>query len=310
MGLLTQKKCVFVSERQELTRLPVLVSVTIIAKTLMQEGSLTVSELMARTGAPKKTFYRAMNALKDAEVVIQEGGTVYWYESYQTRIYQSQFEAERALEHSRYIAQGLVSLMPGSGLLRRPGLAPDVEYAGYALAHLKAAYPKVHHAYQQAERMREQTLGEEKRFEESVLARMPPSLGLRVPRRIPQIILADIKSVLRGGGPLYLDGLSVDGEEVRSLEYTLAGKDDFESLKKFVAGEEGLEENVGAGRRIVELENSYYKFAGDFEREAGLLIVQVENGTPLKGHCPVCPRVRVQSESGSPGGKPAERGAG
>ena len=103
--------------------------------------------------------------------------------------------------------------------------------------------------------------------------------------------------MLIGRAPPFLEGLRVEGEEVRSIGYTLAKKEALEDLKKFIIKEEINEENRNSCGIILSLGTRYYKLKKDLQMEIDTLIRMVENGIPLLGRCKLCPRIKIEKES-------------
>lgn len=279
-----------------MARQSIYVSIARIIKILRAEGSLSPGDLKKKVGMPRRTFYRALSALRDGGVVVKEGERYYWYEFVDTRRYGSEFEANQALKHSRNIASGLKHIMGRSGTYFVEGdLMPNAEYAEPALMHLRTGYSGTYEVFEKAENIRGQVNKKEREFEDGIKARLlASSLQPQYPEHVAKIVHNDIKEVLRGRKPYFLTNLHVEGEKVCSGAYTfLAESEMFEQLKHLIMKEEASKENKEICRRIVELENKYYNLRQIFEREIESLIMQVENGTPLKGSCQLCPRVKI-----------------
>jgi len=280
-----------------MARQPILVAVVQVIEILRAEGSLSPGELMKKVGVPKKTFYRALSALRDSGVVVKDDGRYYWYESLDTRIYENKFEHGLALKHSKNIVLGLKCITGSSSSYFVEGegnLMSKPEYAEPALMHLRTGYSGTYELYEKAENAKRQTNKKEDELEEGIKARLlASSLQLQYPQHVVKIILDDIKEVLRGRKPRFLADLHVEDENVRSCGYTLAKREMFESLKHFIMEEEASKENRESCSRIVELENKYYTLRQKFSRKIENLIMQVENGRPLKGNCQFCPKVKI-----------------
>ena len=280
---------------------PILVSIARIIKILRAEGSLSPGDLIKKVDVPKRTFYRALNALMDGGVVVKDGGRFYWYEFLDTRVYESEFEADQALKHSRNVALGLKHIIGRSmGYVVEGEVMPKAEYVEPALMHLRTGYSGTYEVFEKVEKVKGQVNKKEREFEEGVKARvLASSLQVQHPEHVAEIVLHDIKEVLRGRKPYFLTNLHVEGEKVESGAYAfLAKREMFEPLKHFIMEEESSKENRESCKRIVELENICYTLRQKFEREIESLIMQVENGRPLKGSCQVCPRVKIISKKG------------
>ena len=142
---------------------------------------------------------------------------------------------------------------------------------------------------------------EEQKFKEGVKAKLLAlSIQLSYPQHVTEIVLEDIKESLRGHAPYFLPKLRVEGEELRSGAYILAKLESEEAkketltiLRKFVTKEEKLKENREKCGKIVELESKYYTLNRSVEIDLESLIMQVENGTSLKGSCEMCPKIKI-----------------
>jgi len=267
-----------------------------IIKTLRAEGSLGSAELMDKVNAPKRTFYRAVSVLRDSGVVVMDSGKYFWYEFLDTRAYKNELEANLALKHSSNIASGLKHMIEGYRSYFVEGeLLPKANYVESALMHLKTGYGETYKLFEKAEETKKLVNKEELEFKERIKAKLlVSSLQTQYPENMAKIILDDIKEVLRGRKPSFLNDLQIKDGTVKSGGYTsLTAVGMFESLKHFMTEEEASKENRENCARIVERENRYYKLNQKFERETRGLVMQVENGTPLKGSCQMCPKVKI-----------------
>jgi len=279
-----------------MTRQPILMSLVNIIKILRAEGSLSPGDLMEKVDVSKKTFYRALSALRDSGVVVKDGGRYYWYEFLEARVYKNEFEANQALDHSKKIVSGLKHMIGRSASYWVEGeLIPKAEYAEPALMHLRTGYSGTYELYEKAENAKGQVNKKERQFKEGTTATLlASSLQVQYPENVVTIILEDVKEVLRGRKPYFLSNLRIEDEKAKSGGYTLSvRKEMFEPLKQFIMKEETSKENRESCARIVELENKYYTWRQKFEREIKILIMQVDNGRPLKGSCHVCPKVKI-----------------
>jgi len=275
---------------------PALGAVSKIVRILKERGSMSPGELLREVGVTKRTFYRALGALRDAGVIREESGFYYWYEHLETAEYQSEFEAEQALNHSRNIASGLQHLLERNVRDYAGGGLGRAEYAEYALTHLRTGYSGTYKDFQEAENVKRQTNENENKLIENIKAKLI-ALSLRVsyPTYVPEIVLADIKEVLRGRKPYFITDLKVEDEKVKSGAYAdLAKKEEFQSLKQFIIKEEMLKENMEYCRGILEMEHEYITLWQRFRKEIEVLLMQVGNGMPLKGGCQICPKVKVR----------------
>jgi hypothetical protein len=98
-----------------------------------------------------------------------------------------------------------------------------------------------------------------------------------------------------GREPSFLDSLKVVGDEVRSIGYSLAKKDAFDELRKFILEQEADIENRESCGIMINLGASYYKLRQSLEKEVKMLISIVENGSPLRGKCQLCPKVKIST---------------
>lgn len=280
----------------QVTRQPILVSIVKIINTLRTEGSLSPGELMSKVGAPRKTFYRALDALKESGVVVTEGGKHYWYESLDTRVYKSEFEAKLALDHSVNIASGLKHLVEsGRTYLIEGEHMSKPEYVKPAIMHLRTGYDRIFEIFENSENTRRQADAKEQELEKQIAERLRvSSLQTEYPENLVKIIIDDIKEILRGRQPHFSNDLQVQGEEVKSGSYTsLVKKEQFDSLKRFIAEQETSRKNEEICSEIVRLENKYFGLRQKFVEEIDILIMQVKNGTTLKGNCELCPKIEI-----------------
>lgn len=283
----------------QVTHQPVLVSVVRIIKALREKGSISPSELIDTVDMPKKTFYRALNALKESGIVAPEDGRYYWYDFRETRAYKSSFEAEQALKHSEKIASGLKHLIgPGRTYYSEDELLPNPEYMEFALIHLRTAYNEFFKLFEKAESINRSANEKEQELLDEIKTKLQASsVETQYPKNIAKMILSDIKEILRGRKPYFLNDIRIQGKEVKSGSYTdlVKNKEMFESLKRFIIREEASKENRENCSKIVESENKYYTLRQKLESEIKILIMQVENGTPLLGNCQMCPKVEISS---------------
>jgi len=264
-----------------------------IARLLHEKGSATPEELMS--GISRRTFYRAVSVLRDAEVVVLEGRAYQWYDSTAKSVYRNAFEAKLALDHSTRIVTALQSLMAGVfAYSAEKDLLPRVEYSEDALAHLRTGYRRLYEDYGKAGNMKREISEGESEFREDVRARLIGALPeLSSGGVVADNILRDVKEVLRGHDPSFLLNLRVEGDEVRSNPHFLGRKELAEPLRRFISEEEQSTVNRESCGKIVDLENEYYVLMRRLEKEAAALVRQVINGTPLKGSCPMCPKARI-----------------
>jgi len=278
---------------------PILVSIARIIKILRAEGSLIPEDLRKKVGMSKRTFYRALSALRDGGVVVKDGGRYYWYEFVDTKVYESEFEANQDIQHSRNVASGLKHIIGRSTDFHfADELIAKAEYVEPALMHLRIGYSGTYELYEKAENIKRQANKKEHEFEEEIKAKLlASSLETQYPENVVTIILRDIKDVLRGRKPYFLNNLRIESEKVKSGAYTSLVKIEmFERLKHFITEEESSKENMESCGRIIELENKIFTLRQKFESKIESLVMQVENGRPLGGHCQMCPRVKIISK--------------
>lgn len=281
-----------------MTQLPILVSIVNIIKTLRTEGSLSPEDLMSKAGSSRKTFYRAIDALKESGVVVTKEGKYYWYESLDTRSYDTEFEAKLALDHSVNVASGLKHLIES-----RQASFIDIkrmsnhEYLQQALTHLRTGYDRIFAMFEKSEDTRRQTDAKEQELEKQIATGIrSSSLQTGYPENFVKIIISDMKEVFRGRQPYFLNDLQVQGEDVKSGAYASLGKkEQFDPLKRFIIEQETLTKNQEICSEIVKLENRYFDLRQKFIEEIDFLIMLVENGTTLKGNCELCPKIKIAS---------------
>lgn len=279
-----------------------MVSVSGIIRTLREKGGLSTNDLFTEVGGSRRTFFRAKRVLEETGVVVKVGEKHYWYEFMEERVYESAFEAEQALHHSRIVASGLNYILQRGRYSADGGLRPREEFKEHALTHLRTGYPEIYRIYERAEGAREKAFLEERRVKDGIKDRLPSSLQVAEPEYVTEIIFEDIKRDLTGRAPHLLPRLRVERGEVRCSPYTLIpsdvydeSMDAFEELRNFITREESDEGNrVGCGR-ILNLANRYYNSRQTFKHEIEDLIAMVESGTPLKGRCRLCPKVHIRS---------------
>ena len=96
-----------------------------------------------------------------------------------------------------------------------------------------------------------------------------------------------------GRAPSFLESVKIIGDEVKSIGYTLAKKDAFDELRKFILEQEDDIENRESCGIMINLGASYYKLRQSLEKEVKMLTSIVENGSPLRGKCQLCPKVKI-----------------
>ncbi|MCK4952886.1 hypothetical protein KAS14_03805 [Candidatus Bathyarchaeota archaeon] len=117
-----------------------------------------------------------------------------------------------------------------------------------------------------------------------------------VAKAIAERVSHDIKDTLRGRKPQFQKKLEVHEDDTMKIgAYTLDSKNEFEPIRQFVLQEEKAKGNTDVCKKIVEFENEYYNLRKIFEDTALSLIRQVQNGTPMRGKCGLCPKVKVIS---------------
>jgi len=283
-----------------LTQQPVLVSVKKIIEILRAEGSLTPGDLLEKVEASRKTFYRALNALKESGVVVNKDGMTYWYEALDSKRFKNEYEANQSLIHSQNLASGLKNLLGAVKSYFIEGeLMPDPKYEDSALMHLKTGYMPTHKTYLRAESTRDETLKIEREIEEKIKTKLlTSSLPVNYPENIVKMIISDIKEILRGHKPYYVNNIQIQGELVKSGAYTdLIKKEMSDPLQNYMMEEESLASNRKSIEQIVELEHVYFNLRKELASQIEHLIMKVENGTSLNGKCNLCPKDRIDSQS-------------
>ena len=274
---------------------PVLEAVTKIIKYLREKGAASSEELSMNVGARTRTYYRALNSLLEAEVVIKrEDGFYCWYEFMEYMTFHNELEAREALNHSRNIAKGLRFLIgEEKGHIIDVNYAVDRGYLEHAIMHLKTGYPEVYKGFYQAEKDREDILDAEARAMKRIRGDVLVSHQVLYPEHLVFIILEDIKGTLMGREPSFLESVKIVGDEVKSIGYSLAKKDAVDELRKFILEQEADIENRESCGIMINLGASYYKLRQSLEKEVKMLISIVENGSPLRGKCQLCPKVKI-----------------
>ena len=169
----------------------------------------------------------------------------------------------------------------------------DRGYLEHAIIHLKTGYPEVYKDYYQAEKDREDILDAEERAMKRIRSDILVSHQVLYPEHLVFIILEDIKGTLTGRAPSFLESVKVVGDEVMSIGYSLAKKDAFDELRKFILEQEADIENRKSCGIMINLGASYHKLRQSLEKEVKTLISIVENGSPLRGKCRLCPKVKI-----------------
>ena len=72
-----------------------------------------------------------------------------------------------------------------------------------------------------------------------------------------------------------------------------AKKDAVDELRKFILEQEADIENRESCGIMINLGASYYKLRQNLEKEVKMLTSIVENGSPLRGKCQLCPKVKI-----------------
>ena len=159
---------------EKVANIPVLMAVVNIIKYLRQNGSASPEKLFANAGAKKRTFYRALNALQKADVVIKgDDGRQYWYEYIEAWVFKNEFEAELVLNHSRNIAKGLRFLIgEEKQYFEEENSNLNKEYLDYAILHLNTGYPEIFKNYSRAEKARGEMFKEELKAKERIYDRI------------------------------------------------------------------------------------------------------------------------------------------
>lgn len=276
---------------------PVLVAVVNIITYLKEHGSESPEDLFLKVGVKKRTYYRALKCLTEAEVVIKrEDGFYCWYEFVEYVTFDNELEAKEALNHSKNVAKGLRFLIG-----EEKGHAVDDDYVDgnyldYAIMHLKTGYPEIFKDHFQAEKARDRILDAEASTKDRIRSNIPASHQVLYPEHLVFIILEDIKGKLTGRAPSFLEGLEIVGDEVRSVGYTIAKKDAFDEIKKFISDQEADNMNRESCGIMIDLGASYYKSRQSLEKEVKKLILMVENGSPLRGKCQLCSKIKISKQ--------------
>ena len=285
------------SDSEKVALNPVLVAVTKIIKILREKGAASPEELMTSVGGRTRTYYRALKSLLQAGVVIRrEDGFYCWYEFVEYVTFDNELEAKEALNHSRNVAKGLRFLIG-----EEKGYAVDDDFVdgnllNYAILHLKTGYPGIFKDHFQAEKARDRVLDVEERTKDRIRSKIPASHQVLYPEHLVFIILEDIKGGLTGRATSFLEGLEIVGDEVRSAGYTLDKKDAFDAIKKFISDQEADVVNRDSCGIMIDLGASYYKSRQNLEKEVKKIILMVENGSPLRGKCQLCPKIKISKQ--------------
>ena len=109
--------------------------------------------------------------------------------------------------------------------------------------------------------------------------------------KIPNLVCYDLKDKATGHRPRTLKGLS-EGDPHRIFEYI--SENQLKTIIDFIKDEIESEELLADARKIIRLENQASKQYQAMEKEAQRLVREVQNGTPLKGHCNICPKITIQ----------------
>ena len=238
--------------------------------------------------------------MKESGVVVTVNGNHYWYESLDKRAYKNELEAKLALEHSVKIASGLKNLVEGGRTyFVKDELVPNSEYSEVALAHLRTGYEKIFELFEKGEKARQQAYASEKVLRKVVTESLVSySLQTEYPEILATMVLNDIKETLRGRQAYFLNDLRIQDELVKSGSYSsFAKKEQIELVKKFILEQETSERNKEIGAEIVESESKYFNIQQEVGKEIKSLIMQAENGTPLKGKCQLCPKIEINGRS-------------
>ena len=286
------------TENRKVALIPVLVSVVNILKYLKDNGKADHDELLKISKSKRRTYYRALEALKEANIIIKgDDGRFYWYEFIQTRSYKSEFEAREALNHSKNVVKGLRYLiMENKWGVEQEDNEADERYSEYAKIHMRNGYPDIFDYYNKSERVREERLKLENRVKEKIYARIQPSHQILFPEHLARLIIEDIKEMLIGREPAYLKGLIIEGEEVKSIGYILAKKESFNELNNFIVVNENDKENRNDCGEMLKLGTEYYQLKEKLRGGIDMIIMQVTNGTPLHGTCELCPKIIIKNK--------------
>jgi predicted GIY-YIG superfamily endonuclease len=266
-----------------------------ILKALEEQGPLSRGQIMKFTELPRGTIDRYLCFLKELEC-IKRIGRKYMLHS-DTVIYENKTDRDLALEHSKNIASGLLSMINMARYtVEGVPLTPNIRYREHALKHLKTAleYRKIYKLFEEAEQAKKKAVEEEHKLREWVRAKLS-SARLKLAGEVAEIVAMgvceDVKRILKDHKPDFLVNLKVEYGKVKSGAYTLAEEDQFEPLRRFIMSEEKSEDIMGACGRIVNLSEKHSATWQRFNELAEHLIDQVLNGTPMKGKCNLCPKV-------------------
>jgi len=256
------------------------------------------SRLMEKTQASRKTLYRALGTLKEAELVVEKDGIYYYFEDIGVRVYESKADHELALKHSEKLVLGLDYLVLHS--MRGGWVTPPAEgerYKDYAIMHLKTGYRELSELYEKLESIRRSIDTEKEAFQEKFREKLLNEFPSEIlyPAQVFTVVYEDIMNVLRGSKHSFLGDFKVEDRKARCGAYALAEEELAERLKIFLEQEEASKENIDHCRKIAGLENQYFETRSKFDKEIELLKLRVENGTPLQGRCSICPNIKVRS---------------
>ena len=266
-----------------------------IIRILRMKGSMRPKDLLAETMFPRKTFYRALNMLKDVGVVVKEEGEYCWYEHSGARIFESEFEAKLALDHSKKIALGFKQILQ-RGKYASEGISNVEKYAEYGLNHLETGYVKNYESYEKTNIIVGMLERNEKELKEEIRSRLPSEVFRENTTYFVDFILNDLRRIFEGREPRLLSRIEILGDGFK-LDGHIFSKVDYNVVEDFVNSEMMNENNRIRYGAIADLINQYRNTRNSFEEEITELISQVDNGTPLRGRCPLCPKIRI-SESG------------
>jgi len=277
-----------------------------ILEKLEKEGPLTRGQIMKLTGIPHGTIDRHLRLLIELKCIERIDGKYVRYSD--IYIYRNKTDRDLALDHSKNVASGLQYLISHKAYTLRgmeePPSKPDMKYREPALEHLRTAseYRKIYNCLIEAEEARKKEAEEESIFTDRIKAQFlssPVKLGDGFTAEIVAgEICKDIKEVLKGSEPPFLNNLRVeDGKIMSNARIRLAEEGQFKPLKKFIFSQEQSEENRNACKSLLEFREKYDTTMRCFMKFAEHLIMQVLNGTPLIGRCDLCPRVVTMTPS-------------
>ena len=278
---------------------PVLVAVRRIINYLMKNGSANPEELFTNVRAKKRTYYRALKCLVDANAVIKrEDGFYCWYEYLENVSFNNELEAKEWLNHSQNIIKGLRLLTENEKRrFKDNNSLVNKDYYEHAILHIKTGYPEIYKNYFQSEKDRKELLDLELNAKEKIKRGILASFQVLFPEHLTFIILEDIKAILTGRVPAFFEGLKIIDDEVWSIGYTLAKKGSFDDLQKFISKQEEDSENRDSCGKIIDLSARYYHSRQAFEKEINMIIRMVENGTPINGRCHLCPKIQIRHKN-------------